>query len=245
MIEIEKYETFFAEYQAFEAKHWVDRFKAEKKEVLNLAVGFRNLEQRLNKIVLEESPQYNIFSILNVRHYETKLHTPFLVNLLNPKGSHGQGSLFLDLFFEKVLRLDYRFENIKNFSIKEEHRTADGRIDIMMYFHDGKNWIGIVIENKIYAEDQKNQLKRYHDFLKNQFKSVKNRKLYYLTPRKVPPTTHSISEEDAEELRKQRVLHHIGYHQDIRPWLEKSLSNIQSPIVKYTIEQYLKIIITL
>lgn len=250
MIEIEKYETFFADYQGFEAKHWSDRFEAEKKEVLNLAVGFRNLEQRLNKIVLEESPQYNIFSILNVRHYETKLHTPFLVNLLNPKGSHGQGALFLDLFFEMVLKLDYRFSTIQNYKIVEELSTEDkGRIDIIMTFYDGHNRVGIVIENKTRKgnnNDEPLQLQRYYDYLTKELGLGQNyRKLYYLTPEKRKPSKISIKEKVATQLRESGELTEIGYNKDIADWLKNSLSQIKSKRIQFIIQNYIEVALEL
>jgi hypothetical protein len=49
---------------------------------------------------------YNLFHILKIRHYESRVHTPFLVNLLSPKGSHAQGDLFYRVFLEQVFRND-------------------------------------------------------------------------------------------------------------------------------------------
>ncbi|MFK7948064.1 MAG: PD-(D/E)XK nuclease family protein [Saprospiraceae bacterium] len=246
MIDTAKYETLLADYQVFETEYWSAAFTEEKEKLLPLLGSYQVFDKYvLSEIVKTESPQYNIFKVLNVRHYEEKLHTPFLVNLLNPKGSHGQGALFLDLFFELVLKLEYRYKTITTFNIKEERKIDSGRIDILMTFHNGKNWVGIVIENKIYAKDQYRQLKKYHDYLESRFRKVENRKLYYLTPRKINPTTHSISEKDAKELRDNGVLHNLGYHADIYPWLKQSLSKIQSPKIRFTIEQYLKTITTL
>lgn len=246
MIDLKKCEKTLREYQAFEEKYWSTAFRTERAQLSTLIAAYSVFDKyHLSKIITTESPQYNIFSILNVRHYEEKLHTPFLVNLLNPKGSHGQGALFLDLFFELVLKLEYRYNLIKNFKIEEERLTEHGRIDILITFLNDNNRVGIVIENKIYAEDQYMQLKRYYKFLKNQFKGVENRKLYYLTPRKVSPTNHSIPEKLKQELKDDGVLHNLGYHKDIRPWLDNSLSKIKSPKVKFTIMQYLKTIRTL
>ena len=43
--------------------------------------------------------KYNIFSILGLSSDELA-HSRFLANLLNPQGSHGQGDIYLKLFFE-------------------------------------------------------------------------------------------------------------------------------------------------
>lgn len=248
MMDVAKYQDFLKEYKAFETEYWSDAFKTEKEKLLPLLAGYKVFDKYvLSEIVITESPQYNIFSILNVRHYEEKLHTPFLVNLLNPKGSHGQGALFLDLFFELVLKLKYRYDNIQSFRIKEEHNTkGKGRIDIIMTFYNGSERMAIVIENKIYGEDQPKQLERYYEYLVSQGLNDETGKLYYLTPKKEPPKKNvSISFDLEEDLRERCVLHNIGYHKEIRPWLQYSLSKIKSPKVKFTIEQYLKIIQTL
>jgi hypothetical protein len=42
--------------------------------------------------------QFNVFNILGIGHYEVKTHSPMLGELLNPKGRHGQGAMFLRLF---------------------------------------------------------------------------------------------------------------------------------------------------
>jgi len=47
--------------------------------------------------------QFNMFRVLGVGHLEVKTHSPILAELLNPKGKHGQGDVFLSLFL-------YRFE---------------------------------------------------------------------------------------------------------------------------------------
>src|SRR5688500_2185160 len=47
---------------------------------------------------LHDSPRFNVFRILRLAHKEVQSHTPFLSELLNPHGTHGQGCLFLEAF---------------------------------------------------------------------------------------------------------------------------------------------------
>lgn len=85
---------------------------------------------------------------------------------LNPSEGHGQGDRFLRAFLEYI---DKRQENAKikelialdklSASVKTEESTKDGRrLDITITFQD-KFKIGI--ENKIWADDQRNQLADY------------------------------------------------------------------------------------
>ena len=49
---------------------------------------------------------FNIFSILKMETDEVKTHSAFLAELLNPKGSHGQGNIFIDEFVKYKEQLD-------------------------------------------------------------------------------------------------------------------------------------------
>src|SRR5665213_375123 len=54
---------------------------------------------------------FNIFQILGIGHREVTTHSPILAELLNPKGSHGQGSAFLRLFLAKFRISEFNAEN--------------------------------------------------------------------------------------------------------------------------------------
>lgn len=96
---------------------------------------------------------YNIFTtLLNVGD-EVRLHSRFLYSLLNPKGMHYQGPFFLENFL-KQLRLPQDF--ILDFESVNIFREDD---NIDLYITDGIH--NIIIENKIYAGDQKEQIERY------------------------------------------------------------------------------------
>src|SRR6266446_1112235 len=47
---------------------------------------------------------FNVFRILGLEAAEVRTHSAFLAELLNPKGSPGQGDLFLRLFLKEMLR---------------------------------------------------------------------------------------------------------------------------------------------
>jgi hypothetical protein len=117
---------------------------------------------------------FNIFQILRVGHLEVKTHSPILGELLNPKGRHGQGAAFLRLF---LARFEVREFDTETATVKLEYHVGQiteksgGRIDIVVKDSKGA---AIVIENKIYAGDQDNQMMRYREV-------YPHAELFYLT----------------------------------------------------------------
>ncbi len=176
---------------------------------------------------------FNIFQILRVGNSEVRTHSAFLGELLNCKGTHGQNNLFLKLFVEhfKIENFDYTTSEISL-----EHyagaKTIDegGRIDIFICDKD-KNCI--IIENKIYAGDQENQMLRYYNY-GGKFKSAK---LFYLTLWEQTPAEWSIGELSITDYQC------ISYAEGIRDWLyscQKEATNF--PILRESISQYINLI---
>jgi hypothetical protein len=178
---------------------------------------------------------FNIFKIIKVSENELK-HSAFMAELLNPNGSHGQGEIFLQLFLQKL--------GIENFQCKtakveiEKHigpasETNGGQIDIFIEDKTGNN---ITIENKIYANDQPNQLIRYHNY--------KQQNLFYLTR----------FGEDAAELSTKNEKYKIelkcgidykllSYEIHILEWLELCQKEaVSKPLLREGIVHYINLI---
>lgn len=117
-------------------------------------------KNRLEKV--KQGEFFNIFNTIGLRTEEVRLHSSFLAELMNPQGTHGLSNLFLEAFLKR-LGLPKNYLNVYNVSLDNKERfigpvtdKEGGRIDIIV--EDGRH--AIIIENKIYAEDQKNQLLR-------------------------------------------------------------------------------------
>lgn len=182
---------------------------------------------------------FNIFSVLGVQSDETRTHSAFIAELLNPKGSHGCGSLFLRAFANSFLQeLSIDSDNLekaevkteKFIGIKNEEQTEGGRIDIFITI--GK--LCIIIENKIYASDQYNQLLRYKEYAKKQ-----EHKIFYLTL-----SGHDASESStSSQLKVNEDYYLLSYKENILEWLDtcnKEAAN--RPLVRETIAQYINLI---
>ena len=55
------------------------------------------IKKEIDKNSFESGENYNIFNVLRIRKNEV-LHSRFIKDLLNPKGSHKQGAFFLEKF---------------------------------------------------------------------------------------------------------------------------------------------------
>ena len=203
-------------------------------------------EQRIEKF--ERGENYNIFNDLGFMSDEVHLHSMFLANLLNPKGSHGQRGKFLEAFLKMLqksfsaISADNLELDITNASVEVEkyigrHTDSEGgRIDI--YLTDGKH--SIIIENKIYAVDQYHQMLRYWNYGMSQKgdDTEKSFVLIYLTLDGCSPSKESLGED-----LKENDIVCLSYKNDIRGWLDRCVELAsRTPLVRETINQYISTI---
>ena len=171
---------------------------------------------------LQRGERFNMFEILGVAHYEL-MHSKIIASLLDPDGSHGQCDTFLKLFISvigNVIDLD-----TKTAVVEIEAPTEDGRIDILITDNEKKT---IIIENKLYASDQPEQLIRYNRFAKNNRRS---HCIYYLT---------LFGSEASENSAKDVEYYPISYAKDIIFWIELCIKEFASkPLIRETLIQYL------
>jgi hypothetical protein len=79
-------------------------------------------------------------------------------DLLNPRGTHGQGVVFLK-FFVEMLPVDIRIDAPDEWLVVPSHRTTKGRYVDLALFHS--NDVAIYIECKPWAEEGQEQLNDY------------------------------------------------------------------------------------
>jgi hypothetical protein len=214
-----------------------------RKYLTDVSEIIRNTEQELDK----DGSRFNIFSILGLSSYEVRLHSKLIAELLNPKGTHTFSSDFLSLFIDSLKKInkigfhkaldnfDYTSAHIKvekSIGLINYTYTCGGNIDIEI---TDKNGNRVIIENKIYAGDQKNQLLRYHNYDKNAL-------LLYLTLEGISPSPQSIGNTE-KHLFVDKDYFCISYNKFIINWLKECLILAkEKPRVKETISQYIHII---
>ena len=220
-------------------------------DIINILNQVRIVSQKIKeqrKEKFERGENYNIFNDLGFMSDEVHLHSMFLANLLNPKGSHGQRGKFLEAFLKMLqksfpaisadsLELDTTIASVEvEKYIGRQTDSEGGRIDI--YLTDGKH--SIIIENKIYAGDQHHQMLRYWNYGMSQKgdDTEKSFVLIYLTLDGCSPSKESLG-----EYLKENDIVCLSYKSDIRGWLDRCVELAsRTPLVRETINQYISTI---
>lgn len=226
------------------SEHHTSCEKIENKEMKSLRSPLLSVIERIKKlqIQLEERlratrGRFNLFTTLLKAHDETRLHSRFIAHLLDSNGNHDCGNLFLNLFIDTVNEenskeseqsVEFRseeFVKIKESKIvccRTEQPTESGRrIDIYLKFEGFK----IAIENKIWAEEQSNQIADYAKYIKSE---EINNFLLYLT----------LDGKESTTAGEHKYLC-ISYEKHILKWLGKCLKVSYKYInINQAIQQY-------
>lgn len=215
--------------------------KLEK--LLNQVRVYVNEDKQHRAEAFRRGECYNVFNVLGVDNMELS-HSAFLATLLDPDGSHGMQDAFLKAFIDTIAHggtkpeLDTAHAKVyTEYNIGNITETTGGRIDILITDRSetGSGKAGghaIIIENKIWAADQPNQLVRYHNF-------APKATLLYLTLNGDEPSAQSRGTLNAQDGGYQC----ISYRSDIIDWLRQCAQlSFDKPRVRETILQYINLL---
>lgn len=173
------------------------------------------------------APDFSVFEFIGAD--EMKLST-VLAWLLDPDGTHGQGSTFLDLLMHQL-----GLPPASNVHVSTEFSTENGRFDILIKAPDRR----IVIENKPWAGEQLDQIANYVSHL---VKLNEEWKIVYLTPNGTSPA--SINKDDlASRMRAGQILT-WAYQAEIIDWLERCAGKCNADRVATFIKDFVRYIRT-
>ena len=225
----------------------VRRGKDEEMEREEEIEGVKRLLEEAGKVLTDidkkvfEGEDFNVFRLCGVDHYET-MHSKILAEFLNPQGSHGQRTLFLECF-QKLLKEHFKFkgEFSDRTSVTTEVSFDDGRLDILIEDEYKKSIC--VIENKIFAGEQSEQLERYSKWLKKQKFEPEKSVLMFLT----------LNGREAWSIKDQELYQKLAYvSQDKKPclvdWIDSCLKEIggeDKTFIQSALKQYKKLVINL
>lgn len=186
-------------------------------ETLLEKVGIINFKYE----ILRTKDSFNIFKILLNSADEVNLHSKFISELLDCAGSHNSGSIYAKNFLQTIGINNFLLEK---YECKREYRY----IDILL---TNKSQ-AIIIENKIWANDQNKQLERYYsEIIKEGYKDVW---LIYLTLDGREPSINSIG-----ELKDKIEINLMSYNFHISKWIDECiLLNAKNPQIRETLIQY-------
>lgn len=215
--------------------------------MINKEMKYKLFFESIKKFKEEQQKQkqrglnnYNILTTVLKPHDEVRLHSRMIASLLNINGEHFQDTLFLDKFLDIVHIKDYNCQNSK---IYIEYENID------LYLTDGVKHI--IIENKIWADDQTKQIERYVDIIKSENENIKEEDLYviYLSLNRNQPSNVSLGNliidncfliKFGEKIAKYK---NINYNPDILKWLYKCQYEIQNITnLNEAIKQYIDVI---
>lgn len=206
----------------------MDKLKELLSRIDLILIRERTMEEERRK----RGENFNVFSVLGLSQNETRLHSAFIAELLNPDGSHGLKDAFLKSFVEQILP-DFEFvtdvvkvETEKFIGQKNEDSTCGGRIDLII---TNSRRQALIIENKIGASEQEKQLERYSNYAKENFSDYR---LLFLTLEGSDSIT--ISDEGKGQYKP------VSYRTDILKWLESCIGIAACyPLIRETIRQYI------
>ncbi len=203
-----------------------------------LCEQINDLQIRTEERIKAQHGRFNVFTTLLKADAEVHLHTRFIHELLNPKGTHDCNDLFLKLFFETLKAsppLDHEDSptseswddySKQSYSISKETRKGQGQLDLLLEANSHL----LVIENKISADDQEKQVERYIDFVQSQ--KHKAGQVLYLT----------LNGKKAETNNGKAYLR-ISYDKHIMAWLDRCLhATYQIVPINQVLIQYQKVI---
>ncbi len=179
----------------------------------------------------KSNTNFNIFTILRNESDEVNLHSKFIVELLS------NIPYYSDIFFKLFL---------KNMAIKEDYFPSKVKvlreyknIDILIKSED-KN---IIIENKIFAEDQYKQLERYYQTINGSCNDVK---IFYLTLDGHSPSKNSLGKllcSEDEIIEDRVIVSNLSYKNNISSWIEECIKeSSRIPELRETLIQYLEVV---
>lgn len=170
---------------------------------------------------------FNVFTVLRGESDEANLHSRFLAALLDHRKSRDIHRRNLEDFLVQVACIN-GFGLTGAVVEREAVLKEGGRIDLLI--SNGEK--AVVIENKIWAGDQPQQLRRYTEQLQAEGYPVPN--LLYLTLDGRPPSADS---------RGGHEVKYISYKDDLIPWLQRCQERAyDEPELRETISQYIALV---
>ena len=199
-------------------------------------VSYRvRLAERLQcQLDVRLATRFNVFDLIEPD--ENKL-SDVLACLLNPKGAHGQGDLFLRMLFRRVgLGSDARLT--KDGTVQREaptDRILKYRRRMDVFVQAGAL---LAIENKVDSLEQPEQVKDYLAHLDNCTRGGRVQStLIYLTPDGRSP--ESLSPAALKQYQASGRLHCWGYQNELRAWLEDCRRDCEAQRIRDFLSDFL------
>ncbi|MBN2004417.1 MAG: PD-(D/E)XK nuclease family protein [Anaerolineae bacterium] len=192
----------------------------DKALIEELLAQVKRLQREHAARAQQERRAFNIFTMLRPEDDEVNLHSRFLFELLNPQGTHGMGTAFLERFLAQAGLDGF---DVTTATVKREYQNMD-------IFIANRSRQAIILENKVYAPDQPGQLARYYKAIRKE--GYKDVVVVYLSLYGDPPDEKSAGNLDEE-------VSVFSYASDVRNWVEACIGAAEAyPVIRETLIQY-------
>jgi hypothetical protein len=185
-------------------------------------------EIRRNELL--HATRFNVFGY--IRPDENRL-SDIIADLLDPRGTHGQGDAFLRLFGTE-LGVELPDELGRATVTREEPTTLLTnplrRIDVVVDFGSS----GLAIENKPWAGEQVDQIKDYIDQLRRRYGG--RFVLVYLTGDGSPPP--SVPPDALSRLEREGRFRLMPFPTGFSAWLDACADRCQAEPVRWLLQQF-------
>jgi hypothetical protein len=186
---------------------------------------------------LKEATRFNVFGL--IRPDENRL-SDILADLLDPRGTHGQGDLFLQLLMQKA-GFGGEARRVKNAMVHREAPTYGiqkyrRRIDVLV-----EAGVLVAIENKVDSGEQSIQIKDYLEHLDRcTHRRPKAYVLIYLTPDCRRP--ESLSSKQFNAVQECGALLCWSYQTEICEWLAACREKCGASKIRHFLSDFLSYI---
>lgn len=225
---------------------------------------YQSLNANKQQQIKEGMHDYSLITSMLKPSNEVTLHSRFLCSMLNPKGPHYQGNVFLKLFLKELPAGLRSFIDPDRATIIREKDS----IDILV--HDGEH--ALVIENKVYATDQRYQISRYIGCVQRKLFGgepdvSKRMAVIYLSAKRTHPSKKSESlagfalignilrwkgfagckphpdlPDIQDDLNVEIPFHHVPYFPSLVRWAENCAEKAPAGGIRNAFDEYLLVL---
>jgi hypothetical protein len=194
---------------------------------------FAGLNRGLAELAATDATTGRRFNIFDYIRTDENGLSDILADLLNPRGNHSHGDLFLRQFLQ-VAGVVPSWPMVNVEATREAPTTyipsCNRRMDILIHCPTG----AVMVENKPSANDQEGQMDAYCDHLESRYGN--NFIAMYLTDDGRPPT--SLDSRRCAELTDAGRFRTLTYLGHIHPWLEQIMPMCKSDNLNSFIKEF-------
>ena len=182
------------------------------------------------KVIDGLKSDFNVFDLIINPYDEVHLHSRMIYSILTERKFQKQ---FLMSFLNSIdvsLSDDVSFSDLKNISVEKEKAISNGRVDLFISFKIKNISYNVLIENKLLAGDQPEQMDRYLSYMNSSYPNDNNYVCYLTLDGSAP------SEDSTKRLNEIKL---ISYDSEIMSWIEDCIKIAsREPGVREVLIQY-------